>query len=137
MKTELMNLFLFIGICLVVYLLFRNFNYSNQYSLIEGMTDASGNIVTPTGNGIAGNAASYGAQIKAATIKLQDTFLISKYRSDYETVILNLDDLIDNLMLKTVLSIDKENPGDGVKKLAEMNQAKVALNSVMKFVDKQ
>ena len=137
MKTELMNLFLFIGICLVVYLLFRNFNYNNQYSLIEGMTDASGNTVTPTSNGIAGNAAAYGAQIKAATIKLQDTFLISKYRSDYETVILNLDDLVDNLMLKTVLSIDKENPGDGVKKLAEMNQAKLALNNVMKFVDKQ
>lgn len=137
MKTELMNLFLFIGISLVVYLLFRNFNYNNQYSLIEGMTDASGNAVTPTGNGIAGNAASYGAQIKAATIKLQDTFLISKYRTDYETVILNLDDLVDNLMLKTVLSIDTNNPGDGIKKIAEMNQAKLALNNVMKFVDKQ
>jgi hypothetical protein len=140
MKTELMNLFLFIGICLVVYLLFRNFNYNSQYSLIEGMTDASGNDVTPSGsvgNGIAGNAPSYGAQIKAATIKLQDTFLISKYRSDYETVILNLDDLVDNLMLKTVLSIDINNPGDSVKKLAEMNQAKLALNNVMKYVDKQ
>jgi len=137
MKTELMNLFLFIGISLVAYLLFRNFNYKNQYSLIEGMTDASGNDITPTGNGIAGNAASYGAQIKAATIKLQDTFLISKYRSDYETVILNLDDLVDNLMLKTVLSIDINNPSDSVKKLADMNQAKLALNNVMKYVDKQ
>ena len=94
MKRELMNLFLFIGICLVVYLLFRNFNYNTQYSLIEGMTDASGNDVSPTSNGIAGNAAAYGAQIKAATIKLQDTFLITKYRSDYESAILNLDDLI-------------------------------------------
>ena len=142
MKTELMNLFLFIGICLVVYLLFRNFNYNSQYSLIEGMTDASTTgesptAVSPTGNGIAGNAPSYGAQIKAATIKLQDTFLISKYRSDYETVILNLDDLVDNLMLKTVLSIDINNPGDSVKKLAEMNQTKLALNNVMKYVDKQ
>ena len=83
MKTELMNLFLFIGICLVVYLLFRNFNYNNQYSLIEGMTDASTTGATPTAtastnNGIAGNSPTYGAQIKAATIKLQDTFLISK-----------------------------------------------------------
>ena len=137
MKTELMNMFLFIGISLVVYLLFRNFNYNNQYSLIEGMIDASGNAVTPTGNGIAGNAASYGAQIKAATIKLQDTFLISKYRSDYETAILNLDDLVDNLMLKTVLSIDTSNPLDDLKKISEMNQAKIALNNVMKFVDKQ
>ena len=40
-------------------------------------------------------------------------------------------------MLKTVLSIDTNNPGDNVKKLAEMNQAKLALNNVMKYVDKQ
>jgi hypothetical protein len=137
MKTELMNMFLFIGISLVVYLLFRNFNYNSQYSLIEGMTDASGNAVTPTDNGIAGNAASYGAQIKAATIRLQDTVLISKYRSDYETTILNLDDLVDNLMLRTVLSIDTNNPAAGLKYLADMNQSKLALNNVMKFVDKQ
>ena len=137
MKTELMNLFLFIGISLVIYLLFRNFNYNNQYSLIEGMTDASGTAAAPTGDGIAGNAASYGAQIKAATIRLQDTVLISKYRSDYETAILNLDDLVDNLMLKTVLSIDTNNPAAGLKYLADMNQSKLALNNVMKFVDKQ
>ena len=137
MKRELMNLFLFIGICLVVYLLFRNFNYNTQYSLIEGMTDASGNDVSPTSNGIAGNAAAYGAQIKAATIKLQDTFLITKYRSDYETVILNLDDFINNLMLKNALSFDKENTGASLTKLAELGQAKLALNGVMKFVDSQ
>jgi hypothetical protein len=133
MKKELMNLFLFIGICFVLYLLFINFNFST----IEGMTDISGNTVTPPPNGVAGNAASYGAIIKSENIKLQDTFLISKYRTDYETVILNLDDLLNNLMLKTALSIDQNNPDDSIKKLAEMNQAKLALNNVMKFVDKQ
>ena len=137
MKTELMNMFLFIGIILVVYLLFINFNYNNQYSLIEGMADASVNDVTATGNGIAGNAPAYGAQIKADTIKLQDTFLISKYRSDYETIILNLDDFINNLMLKNALSFDKENPGASLSKLIELQQAKGAINGVMKFVDSQ
>ena len=137
MKRELMNLFLFIGICLVLYFLFRNFNYNTQHSLIEGMTDASGNVTAPAGNGIAGNAASYSAQIKAATIKLQDTFLIAKYRPDYETVILNLDDFMNNLMLKIVLSFDTENPRNSLSKLVELQQAKVALNSVMKFVDIQ
>lgn len=140
MEKELIYVFLFIGICLVLYVLFRNFKYTNQYSLIEGMTDASENDVTSIGNeiaGIAGNAASYGAQIKAVTIKLQDAFLIAKYRSDYETVILNLDDFINNLMLKNTLSFDKENPTDSISKLVELQQAKVALNSVMKFVDGQ
>ena len=137
MKKELMNLFLFIGICSVLYWLFRNFHYN--FSNREGMTDASGNTVTSsssgTANGIAGNAATYGATIKAASIKSQDTFLISKYRSDYETAILNLDDLINNLMIKTTLTIDPNNPGASLEKLGQMQQAKTALNSVMKFVD--
>ena len=90
---------------------------------------------TTASNGVAGNAAAYGATIKATTIKLQDTFLITKYRSDYETAILNLDDLISNLMLQTTLSIDSNNPDSAIKKLADMSQAKTALNSVMKFVD--
>ena len=134
MKSELMNLFLFIGICFVLYLFFKSFNFSG---IKEGMTDASGNSVTPPPNGVAGNAASYGATIKAENIKLQDTFLITKYRTDYETAILNLDDLLNSFMLKTALSIDAKKPADGIKQLAEMNQAKAALNSVMKFVDKQ
>lgn len=134
---ELYNLFLFIAICFVIYLVFRNFHYNPM--LIEGMTDASGNSVTVSGpdNGIAGNASAYSAALKAATIKLQDTFLISKYRSDYETTILNLDDLINNLMLKTALSINQSNPQEAIEKLSSMQQAKTALNSVMKFVDSQ
>jgi len=134
---ELYNLLLFIAICFVVYLVFRSFHYNPM--IIEGMTDASGNSVSVSApaNGIAGNAASYAAALKAATIKSQDTFLISKYRSDYESAILNLDDLISNLMLKTALSVNQDNPGQSVIQLGQMQQAKLALNSVMKFVDSQ
>ncbi len=134
---ELYNLFLFIAICFVIYLVFRNFHYNPM--LIEGMTDASGNsvAVTAPANGVAGNASSYSAALKAATIKMQDTFLISKYRSDYESSILNLDDLLNNLMLNTALNVNQSNPGEAIEKLAKMQQAKVALNSVMKFVDSQ
>jgi hypothetical protein len=135
MKKELMNLFLFIGISFVVYLLYKNLNFN--INTREGMTDASGSNISPPINGIAGNAAAYGATVKAENIKLQDTFLISKYRTDYETAILNLDDLINSLMLKTALSIDSSNPGVALTRLGEMNQAKLALNNVMKFVDKQ
>ena len=101
------------------------------------MTDGSGNVTTSSTNGIAGNAASYGATIKSANIKMQDMFLISKYRSDYEAAILNLDDLLSSLMLQTALTVDTKNPQATIKQLSDMNQAKVALNSVMKFVDKQ
>jgi hypothetical protein len=132
MKPELMNLFLFIGIIFVVYLLFRNFKFDIQ----EGMeTKTTQQPITSSTNGVAGNAASYGATIKSASIQLQDSLLISKYRSDYETAILNLDDLVNNLMLETALNVDSKNPQAAIEKLNKMNQAKVALNNVMKFVD--
>jgi hypothetical protein len=133
MKKELMNLFLFIGICFVAYLLFKNFNFSYKEGMTSNSTDNA--ATTSSSNGIAGNAAAYGATIKAANIKLQDTFLITKYRSDYENAILNLDDLLNNLMLQTALNVDTNNPEKSITKLANMNQAKTALNSVMKFVD--
>jgi len=136
MKT-LYNLLLFIGLIVVIIYIFRSFNYNPM--LIEGMTDASGNTVAVSApaNGIAGNAAAYAASIKASTIKLQDTFLISKYRSDYESAILNMDDLINNLMLNTVLTVNQSSPTSSIEQLATMQQAKVALNSVMKYVDSQ
>ena len=135
---ELYNLFLFLAICFVVYLLFRSFHLDIPF-YVEGMTnnkDSSPTVATPA-NGVAGNAASYAASLKSSTIKMQDMFLISKYRSDYESAILNLDDLVSNMMLNTALSVNQQNPTEAIEKLATMQQAKTALNTVMKFVDSQ
>jgi hypothetical protein len=134
MNKLFQNITLFIAMFFVLYLLFRNFNYN----LKEGMTDASGNTVTPSSNnGIGGNASNYASTIKSANIKLQDTLLVSKYRSDYEQVILNMDDFINNLMLETVLNVNPSSPQNSVEQLAQLNLAKGALNNVMTFVDKQ
>ena len=134
MNKLFQNIMLFIAIFFVLYMLFRNFNYN----LREGMTDASGNTVTPSSkNGIGGNASAYASSIKSANIKLQDTLLVSKYRSDYEQVILNMDDFVNNLMLETVLNINPSSPQNAVEQLAQLNLAKGALNNVMTFVDKQ
>jgi preprotein translocase subunit SecF len=135
MKKELMNLFMFLAICFVAYLLFRGLNYNLNFK--EGLTTdtTTTTTISTVTDGIAGNAATYAAIIKAETVKLQDTFLISKYRKDYENVILNLDDYVDALMLKTALNIDKNNPGTVLSKINEMNNSKLALNNVMKFID--
>ena len=131
----MMNLCIFAGITFIAYLIFRNLNFENL-NFREGMTDASGNQMSgSTENGIAGNAGTYGANIKTQVIKLQDTMLISKYRSDYETAILNLDDLVNNLMLKTALSIDQSKPQQSLMALSQLQQSKAALNTIMKFID--
>ena len=128
MNKLLVNLLFIVAICLVSYLLFRNLDFK------EGMTTNS-TISTSTTNGIAGNIENYAANIKSLTIKNQDTLLISKYRKDYENAILNLDDLINTLMLQTALSVDNSNPMPSLEKLNNLNSARGALNSVMKFVD--
>jgi len=129
---ELYNLLLFIIICFVLYILFRNFNYN---IMREGMTDSSGNNIIPPSNGIAGNAASYAALLKSSSIKAEDTLLISKYRADYETAILNLDDLINTQMLTIALNANPSNLMHSIAELSQGQQAKNALNSVMKYVD--
>lgn len=101
---------------------------------VEGMENmsSSGSSVT---NGIAGNAENYAASVKTEATRKQDALLISKYRIDYENSIMSLDDLVNNLMLETAMSVDLKKPEVALKKLADLQQSKVALNSVMKFVD--
>ena len=129
-KRDIYNIGLIFIIGFLAYLIFSRMNYQEGF-------DGSGNKATTssTPSGIAGGAANYSAQIKSQTIKLQDTVLISKYRADYENVIMNMDDLVNNLMLQTVLTIDQTNPKPNLAHLVELNQSKIALNNVMKFID--
>lgn len=130
MNKVLMNFLLFLVVSFMLYFTFRSFN------VVEGLTTTNSNTTTSSStNGVAGNAANYAAQIKAQSIKLHDSLLISKYRKDYETTIISLDELVDNLMLQTVLSVDKSKPEVSLDKLVKLNQSKTALNNVMKFID--
>jgi len=147
MNKQFINVLFIIAICFVAYILFRNLNIN----LKEGMTaDPSGNLIssamasssssssstsTGSGSGIAGGAQTYAANIKSMVIKNQDVLLISKYRTDYENAILNLDDLINTLMLQTALTVNPSNPSTSLEKLVQLNSARGALNSVMKFID--
>jgi hypothetical protein len=129
MNKEIISFLIFIILGYITFTIFRNLNLNFK----EGMTtDSSGNSTT---NGIAGNAATYAANIKASSIQIQDMLLVSKYRTDYENAILNLEDLINNMMLKTVLNIDKSSPQQGLAQLVNLSQSKSALNEVMKYVD--
>jgi hypothetical protein len=128
-KDFLCNLTIFIGICILIYFIFSNMGVK------EGL-ETTTTTTSSTSNGVGGSAAAYGANIKAQVIKLQDTTLISKYRADYENVVINMDDLVNNLMLQITLNIDQAKPEASLAKLAQLNMAKAALNSVMKFIDK-
>ena len=110
---------------------------------LETMEDKPATTTTTTTtNGESGNAANYAAKIKAMVVKIQDELLISKYRQDYENIIVNLDDLISFSMIKQVLDI-KTNPNGtplnmtGFQNLNILKNAKDSLNVTMSFLDKQ
>ena len=134
MKQDIFNLLLIIAICFVGYLIFRHFNLNTKEGMTGGSSDSSSST-SSSNNGVAGGAAAYAANIKLNVIKIQDQLLISKYRTDYENVVLNLDDLVSNLMLQTALTIDTTKPKESLVKIQELGQTKIALNSIMKFID--
>lgn len=115
-----------------------------QANVLEGLTNGSDDSVsssTNITNGEAGTAASYAATIKAQTVKLQDELLISKYRKDYETVIINLDDYLGYIMIKQVLNMKiTDNITANMMSINNINLLKTArdsLNTTMTFLDKQ
>lgn len=135
------ELFKMVGILFVslfiIYIVIKMFHL--QASVLEGLTNPDPTS-TPV-SGEAGTAASYAAGIKAQVVKLQDELLVSKYRKDYETAIINLDDYCGMLMLQNALNMSTS--GDmktNIEKLNNINtlkQAKDSLNVTMKFLDSQ
>ena len=128
---------LFVSMYIVYFLV--NKYASSPYSIIEGLENNTGDSY---GNGEAGSATTYAATVKANFVKMQDELLISKYRKDYETTIINMDDYISMLMLKQVLNINLNNTDmkvvtENINRLNILKSSKDALNDVMKFVDKQ
>ena len=93
-------------------------------------------LATMKTKGVAGDSKDFAAQIKDLVVKTQDKLLVSKYRVDYEQVILNTDELVDTLMLQNLLTLDLSNPYPALEKISTLNQTKVALNNIIKFVDK-
>jgi hypothetical protein len=128
--SDYWNLLLFAVILLGTYIFFRNYDMQVK----EGLENESS---SSSSNGIASNSETYLMNIKDVNMKMKDHFNINQYRKSYEDIILSVDDLISNLMLKTTLSIDKNNPEESLIKLSQLSDSRTALNNVLKFVDKQ
>jgi hypothetical protein len=115
-----------------------------HFKVVEGLSlndaTSSTSAVSTSGGGEAASAESYSSTLKNKVTQLQDTLLVSKYRKEYENIILNMDDYVSILMLRTTLSMDP-NADDAtsnlekIKALNELNNSKSALNNVMKYVD--
>ena len=125
-----------------------------QASVVEGLTTGSFDDITSVSgststaeikapaSGEAGAAANYAAAIKANVVQLQDELLISKYRKEYESVIINMDDYVSMLMIKLTLNmkVNDLNSKANIEILNNLNTLKTAkdsLNVTMKYLDSQ
>jgi hypothetical protein len=128
-----------------VYLIIYRYTTS---PIIEGLTknnnnnDESNNNNDESNNtlfdkGEAGLATTYANKIKSKIQQLQKDLLIEQYKKDYENIIINLDDYVSYLMLKTTLNMDLKN--DITKNMIMLNtlkDTKISLNDIMKFLDR-
>ena len=130
------DFFKIIGIIIVsffiIYMVVKMFQL--QSNVIEGLTNSDT-------YGETGTAANYSANIKSKVIKLQDELLITKYRKDYESAIINLDDYIGYLMIQQTLNMkldgEMKTQIESINNLNILKSAKESLNSTMAFLDKQ
>jgi hypothetical protein len=135
MNKVIQNILGFIAICLLGYIVMDGMNVTIR----EGFSaEEQQQEVATTAPGIAGNAATYASTLKAQSTQMQDTFLISKYRSNYENIILDMLDFVNDLMMNTVLSANatqSQSVTETLQKLTSLSGAQTALNNVMKFID--
>ena len=141
-QEEIFKIIGIIVVCFfIIYMTLKMFSLQTQ--VIEGLTNPDGTTTTTSSSssGEAGNAVSYAATIKSHVVKLQDELLISKYRKDYEAVIINLDDYIGYLMIKQTLNMNLSGDmATNIKAIENLNilrHSKESLNSTMTFLDKQ
>lgn len=107
-----------------------------QKNILEGMTNSS----SASMSGVAGSAANYAAAIQAQSVQIQDALLISKYRSDYESVIINMDTYLNLLIMQGFLNLNTNSSSaatnlDAINSINSLYSAKQALNGSMKFID--
>jgi len=98
--------------------------------VVEGLT-------TMTATGVAGSAPTYSETIKSKATQLQDILLISKYRQDYENIIINMEDYVNLLIVQQILNLPLDGSMTSFTNIGALHQSKQALNDAMKFIDGQ
>ena len=111
----------------------------NTSATIGSNSSSSSNAPT----GLAGNAAAYASIINNKVTQLSDALLISKYSSDYISVVDAMQNYLNALSLELILSLDasdlSNNKVASIAKIAEtlniFSNAQTSLNNVLTFIN--
>jgi hypothetical protein len=140
---------LMIVIAIIIYFAFRVMNkliptlqetFSDNIEGLTTLSDSKNNLGSSF-NGIAGNAATYAKKIEGQTAKMVDGMLIPKYRSDYEQVLLHLENFHNANLLNKLLNYNLNDPTKSSEELSDIvkhhDNVVQSLNNAMKFLDTQ
>jgi hypothetical protein len=134
---------------LALFIFFTTGALKIQNNVLEGFVQMT-NTSSPTTEsgqpstnaGVAGSSGNVANAIGEETIKMQDTFLIKKYRKNYENLVINTDEYVSYLMLDTLLKIKTDDSEESKKanialldNINKLSASKTSLNGIMKFVD--
>jgi len=118
-------------IAILVVISFILFNLIGDKSLVEGLENVSESNITESQN----------AAIQSKIVMLDDQLMISKYKKEYENMIINMDDYINLMMIQQLLNIKLDSGVastiEGLDYLNTLKSAKDSLNVAMKFLDKR
>lgn len=122
----------------ILYLASKSINL--QKRVVEGLTNPSTTTTSTGANGQAGSAAAYAASIQAQVTQMNDTLLITQYRSDYENIIINMSDYFNLLILQGFVNLNTSSSNastniDAINNINSLYSAIQTLNSTMKFID--
>lgn len=127
------------GLLIAIFIGYLLALYFSKNGMREGLenNNKEKTTISSSTNGIAGGAQGYAASLQTKAVSIQDQLLIPKYRQDYENMVLNADTLINATMLQTLSNMDPDNPSESLTMIGNLNNAKTALNSIMKYIDSQ
>lgn len=123
-------------VIIIVYLIMNIFNI--RLVKQEGIENMDNNETLPIEKAA---LESLNATIQSKITMLDDELMLKKYKSQYETTIINMDDYINLLMMQEIVNTKYDSGVETtIKSLENLNilkASKDALNTAMNYLDKQ
>lgn len=135
-----------VAVILAIYIGVKSLSF--QVKLIEGMSNSTTNKTNDFL--LIENMANTSAEnVKKQNDKLNDIISVSKYRSDYENLLISLEEYSNIMIFSKIVSVGKQVSDNGIGKditpqiINDMNVANTmkafvdTLNSSMKYIDRK
>jgi hypothetical protein len=136
-----MNDFFNVAALFIIFIIIIVIFYNIYNTQIEGMTNKKNNKTSTINNTSRGiNSTTFHEKLKEHHLNLKSDLNIPKHRSDYENILIEMNDYVDGLMLSELLNIDPNNINNStlintIQNITKMNQSKESLNKMMKYLD--